>query len=103
MNLAFPGGDVAISTESPQVSTTVNRAALPYRLSHGYCEASAAYFRTFREACMVGKVLRAHYRAIGDKFASVSLVNIDHEDGAEDAKNGGTGLTDEQLGEWQAC
>lgn len=93
MILPFPGGDVEISVESPQVTTRTSSAGgLAYRVEHGTYGGSSAYFRTFTEALAFERSLTGWTR----------ITNPDNVDGAEDAGAAANhGLTREEHDEWR--
>ncbi len=106
MTFTFPGGDSTVTTESPQVSTTLPRNALPYRVRFGLQESCAAYFRSFSEALEMARAIHLHYIVMlkrpGSSVTaqrSVSLANHEREDMAEDKYT--SGLTPEQQEQWE--
>lgn len=73
-------------------------SAFPFRVEFGYSLAEGVNFATFELALAFyrGFVMAVDSVAEQPKRHQPRLVNIDNLDGSEDARNGGTGLTDEE-------
>ncbi len=91
---------MTVTTESPQVSTTLPRNALPYRVRFGLQESCAAYFRSFSEALEMAQQLRDYYKGEWRwRHYSVSLANHEREDNADEGYK--DGLSEEQRAAWE--